>query len=684
MHVLRSTRAARAASFSAVVVAVLALVAAARLTALAAPTAASDPSPMTVSLEQSSTAVPLDGDFGYTAHIRLDEPASYLQARLQVHRQAGKLVYQRTLVENSLPAGEHDLSFSRPIDGLDLKPGAYPADLEVRAQVGGSTITTDIAVDLLVFDADKPAVPVVLIARVHGQPMFDPAGLLALDPAVETAQRDQVDRVASLAFNDSAARITLAVPPVMLSDWKRISTGFTAPDGRTAGADDPVALAYAGTLAHLRAALDTGRLELVTLGYTDPDLTALSAESLASDVGPQYDSGISAVFASLEVTPSVGTVPAGDCAPASTLTALADDGIGYVATSASCTRVGKNQAPTGAYPVKGARMTAIVVDDQSSTALSSAETSTAVRRIFNRATQGVKNPQVFAVRVDLGAGGNDATTTVGAALGTFESLPWVRLIAGREATTPPGAKLVSLREGATADGAPAGYWRTVRSARSYARGMLAGLGPGDSGAVSANANSLLAESSAWAEPLGRWGFSERGKAFADESLKTSRAVLDEVFVKATSVTFAGAKGEVPVTITNRTQNTLSLVLRTKTSGGIRVVGSKDIKTVLRPQETYVQVPIDMRSALSGKLVVEVVADDLVIAKSTADVRASYLDRLAMIGGIIVVLGIMLAFIVGRVRRAERMGSRAEAAPDADEQRERYTEAGADHMDGTEE
>jgi hypothetical protein len=200
--------------------------------------------------------------------------------------------------------------------------------------------------------------------------------------------------------------------------------------------------------------------------------------------------------------------------------------------------------------------------------------------------------------------------------------------------------------------------------------------------VSADTDSLLAESSAWAEPDGRWAFAARGLGFAGASLKVSRAVLGSIHVKAEPVTFAGAKGDVPVSITNGTQKTLAVTIRSTTAGGIKVDGPHEVKTVLRPQETFVQVPIDMQSSLVGKLKVDVMAGGVVIASSTADVQASYLDRFAVIGGIVVLLGILLAFIVRRVRRAESEDRRPTGDVGVGGRRERYTEEDTDSGDGT--
>ena len=464
------------------------------------------------------------------------------------------------------------------------------------------------------------------------------------------------------------------MPPVLLAEWKRLSGGYTLSDGTSVPAESPVARRYADTLTHLRAALDTQRLELVGLGYADPDLSALVVESLAADIGQQYDAGVSALFASMETTPSTGTVPAGDCAPQGSLAHLAKQGVAYVVTSESCVDWGKVKAASGAYPVTDSRIGALVTDDRSSRAVSKGDTSLALRRVFTRLMSGAKPRQPYAIRIDLGPGRPDATSTVVAAASAFGVEPWARLTLGREVRPPAKSGAVTLTEAPKRATAPAGYWKTVRAARAYANALVAAIGAGRPGVTSAQTDSLLAESSAWSEPDGAWASAERGLAFAQASLEVSKAAFGNLTIEAEPVTFAGKRGEVPVSITNNTQNTLEVVVRAAASGDAQVMGNPLIKTVLRPQETFVPIPVDMRSALSSKLEVEVLAGDVVLAQTTVNVQASYLDRIAIIGGIVLVLGGLLIFIVRRVRDAETTDERrTQATGDTSPDAERYTE-----------
>ena len=104
------------------------------------------------------------------------------------------------------------------------------------------------------------------------------------------------------------------------------------------------------------------------------------------------------------------------------------------------------------------------------------------------------------------------------------------------------------------------------------------------------------------------------------------------------------------------------VIAATPSSHLRLVGDRSWTIELRPQENFFEVPVDLQNALAGQLTLAVMAGDLVLQEQTVTVQASYLDRLAIIGGIVLVLGVMLAFIIRRVHAVEA----------ADEVAEQYT------------
>ena len=655
--------------------AVFALVALATLAhgASAAPTSFSPSAGLRISLVQSATAVPTNGVMGFSGVIRFPASASSVQARLQVRLVGGRLVYQRTQYLDTAEEGTRTFPFARSLDGLGLSPGTYPVTFSLNANIGGSDVTTDVTSQVRVYDPTQRPVSAVLLVKVHARPLADPGGAFWADPSSPAGARarDEVDRIATMATNDLGARVTLAIPPVAIAEWRRFaSSGYTLATGTVVPASDPTPVACATTLAHLQQALTTGRLELATMGYADPSLSDLGANKLVADVGPQYDAGLSAIFASLETTPSNGTAPAGGCLPASVQRVLLGRHVSYAFVDAECTRIGKRiGVASGAYPAVDSTMTALVVDARASRGLESGDASATLAHTFERLGTS-SNTQPVVLRIDLDDAVSDATATVGGALSALETTPWIRLKLGAETRPPKGARAVSFTSAPTKN-APRDFWSTVRSARSHATGMIAVLTSSDDGATSAQNSSLIAESSEWSEPSAKWQFAKSGLAFASAALKTSNAVFSTIKVSATSITLAGSTGNIPVNIQNGSKKTLTVVVLTKVSSGVNVVGNRAIPTKLAPGETYVQIPIDMQGALSGKVTVQVMAGSVVVAKQTVSVRRSYLDRLALIGGILLLLGGMLVWIVVRVRRAPDVNGYAEEYEEDDEDGEYY-------------
>jgi len=676
MPVTPSTLTSRIVRALAVVAVVLGTAAGTWITANAAPSAMppfiADEPILSASLESSQAATPVSGEFAYTTQIRLQQPASYLQTRIQVRRPTGQLIFQRTDVENNLPAGTHTAEFGRSLVGLGLEPGAYPVEVEIRGDLPGGLETTTLATDLLVFDPAKKSAGTVLVARVTAPPLEAPDGKLAVDPAVARKARDDVTSIASLVIADPDARITLAIAPMLLSEWQRVSDGYTMTDGREVPAADPTAVAYAESLDLLGQALATGRLELLWTGLADPDLNQLASQGRSRDVVPHYEAGLSATFASLETSPSTGTLPAGPCIPPAALPTLKGLGLGYVITDVGCTRSGDSRVGSGSYPISNSTMRALLTDTIASTALSSADTTAAIQRIAARQVVNPRQPTV--VRIELPAAGSTATQTVVPAIRALEGKEWTRLILGRESASVGKVKAVRVLADNADPAGPQSYLAAVSRARLLAEALASSLGEADPDAVSAGTSSLVSQSSAWADPDGSWSGADRGEGFAKASLKTSRSILDKVGLKIEPITLAGAKGSVPVSLQNGSEKVLQVTVRTATQGGIEVVGPSRTRTMMRPQETFVQIPINMHSALSGKLSVEILAGDVVLARRTVEVRASYLDRLAVIGGIVVALAILLAFIVRRVRDAERAEEAALADAHTSDTTERYTDA----------
>jgi len=200
-------------------------------------------------------------------------------------------------------------------------------------------------------------------------------------------------------------------------------------------------------------------------------------------------------------------------------------------------------------------------------------------------------------------------------------------------------------------GARPGYWDAVEEARRYSTALMSITPTGHPLSAAVTRASLIAQSQMWAGSDGRWAEIDRGLAFADAAVRNSQTLFDAITISAPAdLTLSSAIGEVPLTVVNNSQTELRLQIRTVAEG---LATNNPVQTLqIRPQENFLTVPVDLQSSISGRLGVEVWADDILLAKGNTTVKASYLDRLAIIGGVTLVLVALLLFIHRRVRRAQ--------------------------------
>jgi len=612
--------------------------------------------PGVATLTPRTFAIPSDSGYHFTARVRVPKDTSSVQMRFKVLNPSGKLMLQRTRIQSTISTGQATAVFERDISDLGLSAGSYPVQLEVRVASKGQIAEATLESELLVYDPKGPSVPVVWALRITGQPLADPRGTFVADPARFTRARDDARAVASWVLGTPDAKVTLALSPLLLEEWKRISGGYrlTGPEGETAvPASEPVPVAYAAALTTIRRALDTGRLELTHLGYTDPNLSDLSTQKLAADVSPQYAQGISAMFASLETTPSTGTVVAGGCIPPDTIDRLIEEGVGYGIVDPSCTRSGAATASPGAYRVKGERLVALVTDRPAERALARGDHDAVAEVAFERRVNAVSAPLV--IRGELGPGRLTFTSFSETARVLAEQ-PWVTPSLAREAAGKRARRTLTLHVGRGSAKTPAGYWDDVRAGRDWARALEAGLGADAAETVTARRDSLVAECSAWAGPANDWALADRGRAFAQSSTRLAKSVFDPVRLTVQPVTLAGSHGEVPVTISNESGSVLALRLTAVPSREVRLSGKRSSVMEVLPKDNFLELPVDLQDALSGNISVTLSAGGVVLERESVTVRASYLDRLVMFLGAVLVLGVLLAFIIKRVRAAESAGT----------------------------
>ena len=127
------------------------------------------------------------------------------------------------------------------------------------------------------------------------------------------------------------------------------------------------------------------------------------------------------------------------------------------------------------------------------------------------------------------------------------------------------------------------------------------------------------------------------------------AQFASVVIDAKDVTLSGRRGDVPFTLMNGTGKTLELTL-VASAPQLRVP-KPEVLITAQPDENFVTIPVDLRAIISDELRVSVRAGTVTVAETSVTVRASYLDRIATVGIVLVVLVGLLLFIRRRVRTA---------------------------------
>jgi hypothetical protein len=435
---------------------------------------------------------------------------------------------------------------------------------------------------------------------------------------------------------------------MLLEEWRRVSEGYdlVGPEGsEQISAQTPVARSYKNTLDLLARALATGRLELCAGGYSDPDLSELERHGMGPDCASQYRRGLSATYAALETTPSTGTVPAGGALPESALDLLGGQDVSYVVVDSRWTRRNDTTAAPGAYR-DGSDRVVLVADPVASRAVATSDPALALAPARARNLGHSRAPIVISCEIGQGRAGTDSLVATARYL---RSLPWTTPRLGREAAARASRRSIRLRPRSHSTDEPADYWSAVADARRCAKAISFALGAESAEALDTRDTSLMSQSAAWAGADRDWTLAVRGRAYADHVAAQCKSILGAVKLRMQPVTLSGSAGHVPVTVINSSKRTLRLSVATLADGGITVDPRAASTIEVRPQESFLEIPVDLHNALEGRLTVRVEAGPVTVDSASVDVSASYIDRIVTIVAVILLLGILLAFIIRRVR-----------------------------------
>lgn len=347
--------------------------------------------------------------------------------------------------------------------------------------------------------------------------------------------------------------------------------------------------------------------------------------------------------------------------PELALDQLTQSGVGYVVVDRRYVRRKGEIVEPGVYRAADTTMSVLAADHVLERALETSAAAGLRGLAFDAYLRG-KTPAPLAAVVGVGPGSLTAERFLASAR-MLDSETWIDpALAGMTISTGSPTD-VRLRSKKPDKSAPADYWRTVSTARGWARALGMSLEPGSDTASQASRASLIAESSVWSGFDGAWAPAGKGLAFAASATRSARTIFDELSLSARRVTLAGPSGRVPVTIVNDTDRVLTAVLGAKPGANLRV-GSFSSRVELQPGENLVEIPVTLSNALTSDLEVTLHSAGMNIESTKVSVSASYLDRVAIIVGVVLLLAGILGFIIVRVRTVED-----EMAASPDERRE---------------
>ncbi|MEN6429904.1 MAG: hypothetical protein ABFC80_03540 [Coriobacteriales bacterium] len=586
----------------------------------------------------------------------LSAQAEYFEVRLRIKSPSGRLLYQKTEVRHNVKKGSVRVPFQHDLRSLGVSQGRYP--LEVRVLATGAS-ATDVTSRILVVAPGSVRVPVTVITRLTSSPAMDPAGRFVLDPEIYTRPRTDAERVCDIIERHPDASISLAIPPFLIEEWLRASDGYevSGPEGVVKVPEQgSAAIASKHVLERLRALTSSGGASLLDVPYAEPDLPNLAAIDGLDDLTVQWSTTDSILRSTLDAHVTSGTAFLGNAVPRSALEQLKKRKTGYVVLSRASLKSNDATPASGVYTLGASGIRAVVIEPQLAAAASDDDAERFYDILFDRLTSGRKDEPLVMV-FDIGPGTSYTTAALERALDFIEDVPWVHMVSGRDAAQYARPSEATLVDRPPAPRAPRGYWSEVARARQFVGALTSALGPHDTDVLAAQSAVLVAESRCWAGPDGRYSLADRGRAFAASATRYAQDVFSTVTIEGQDVTLSNRKGDTPVSIVNGSGKPLKVVVRANARVVSLPVGERTI--TLDPGENVVTIPVNMGSEISDTLGVRVTAGDVTIAETSFRIRASYLDRLATVGMVVLFLLGLLAFIRRRERQAITSGNEVE-------------------------
>jgi hypothetical protein len=458
-------------------------------------------------------------------------------------------------------------------------PGAVlPLVLQVGATSQAGDVTSRVSTFVVAVDSklDHP-LRLALLVPLHEQSHRNPAGdFVDGRLAGQLAHNAPLGAIAAELARPGAPRLSMVIDPLLIDEATAMGGGWRLRQGRrvtSVPTGDPRSRTAAAFLQDLRQA--AGRNQPGVFPYASADLPAL--------VRSGYDAAAlaSLLYAEQHLKEWLGPNPNSSLAwpvpgaiDAATLKVFDEAGAQAVVLDSHLLPTTADTTPNATVDLGGGLGTlqrALVPDPLLSAALTdprarSAPAEWAQRVLAETAITWLERPNSHAPRGILLA----PPQTWRPAPAFFRSLarglgssPWLQVVsasslAGEVPQRPSTERRLVPATAADVDlGLPAGYLRGVVDARaqltSFSRVVGADFEPLDD----YDRDLLIAQSSDWRTPAGR----ARGRSFYRAVNQGIGAVYRQVGVQHTRVTLTSRHGAIPVTVTNASDQRLTVVLR---------------------------------------------------------------------------------------------------------------------------
>jgi hypothetical protein len=561
----------------------------------------------------------------------------------------------------SLAPGVTDYQFGvrAPLDA----EGAYR--YQVTLSEGGATLARRGGRFAVIDPSKRPALTVCLVWQVDEGVHTDPEGNF-LDGRIAGTVSRASGRRGRLAFHaaqlDEHRRIraSVALSPFTISQVQRLSRGGLEVTRDATRAIPPTSQASGdarAVLASWRRLLRLRRAESLAAPYVDAPIEELAARRLAQDVGWQLDVGrqvIRQALGSAVVPTVVRSVPTTQGA-----VALADRGITRIVAGALTTQPAARVPDRPIRVLADPRLRMLVIDRALSAAVAGQNSSEdpidglvaalALRHIAGRRLV-VLAPPYADPAID--------ETRLHRLYEALGESPWLRTATVREAVdaVAPYGSATALGAGPPGEGSGA-YWRAeTRVKDDYL--ALESMTPTENPVRERTRRTfLVSELAGQTRVASRWQRSA-GRA--------ARQELAKVRVRANpAVTFTGQRGKVALSLVNDTGYLADATLLLS-GDGVSFPDGRRLALSIRPRETVQTMRVAIVGArTNGRVVARLVAGRRVLARTTVRVSSAYIDRLALVGVVILALVALLIYLWrrgGNGRSDARMATRGTEDP----------------------